>query len=368
MYSLSTVSGLLVGTLLLATSCTDKGKDPDPQLTGYTVSTLVGTNAGTGYVDGTGSAVRFASPQGLAADAQGNVYVADSDNHRIRRVSAAGVVSTLAGSGATGSQNGGRNGGYTDGPVAQAMFSQPHDVALDAQGTLYVADMGNYLVRKISPAGIVSTLAGSTLRGYLDGPAATAQFDMITAVAPDAQGNVYVADGGNYCIRKISPAGVVTTLAGTNQAGYADGTGSAARFQYISGLTIDAQGTLYVADLQNHRIRKVTPAGVVTTVAGSGTPGYADGVGTTAKFAAPTDVAVDAQGALFVTDRDNNCIRRISPAGEVTTIAGTRENGFANGPGSTAQFILPTGLGIDGQGNLYVAQPVGSYLRKVGKN
>lgn len=353
---------LLLLTLLGVAACNEKSPpEPAAEPPTYTVSVLAGTNSSGGLADGPAASAAFNSPAGLATDVQGNVYVADFLNHRIRKVTAAGTVTTLAGSGPVGA----RNGGFADGPGTAARFSDPAGVAVDGQGNVYVADGTNYRIRKISPAGVVTTLAGSGARGFADGAAATAQFDLPNGIAVDRQGNVYVADGSNYCIRKISPAGNVSTLAGSGMAGYADGTGTAAQFQYLAGLALDGQGNVFVADLQNHRIRKVSPAGVVTTVAGSGVAGYADGPAATAQFDAPVWVAVDADGTLFVTDGENHRVRKISPAGEVSTIAGTGEMGFTNGPGLSAQFILPYGLAIDAQGTLYLTQQVGSYIRKI---
>ncbi|QNH63680.1 NHL repeat-containing protein [Hymenobacter sediminicola] len=353
---------LALFTVLAGIAGCEKPTPPPPaaEVPTYTISVFAGTNSSGGFADGTGSQAEFNNPEGLAVDAQNNVYVADFLNHRIRKISPAGVVTTLAGSGPTGTQN----GGYADGLATTARFSSPAAVAVDAQGTVYVADFGNARIRKISTAGVVSTLAGSGVRGGADGPAAVAQFDLPTGLAVDAQGTVYVADGGNYRIRKITTSGVVSTLAGSGVAGYADGTGAAAQFQYVTGLALDGQGNVFVADLQNHRIRKVSPAGVVTTVAGSGTKGYTDGPAAAARFNAPAGVAVDAEGTIYVTDGENNRIRKISAGGEVSTIAGTGELGFTNGSGSTAQFILPYGIASDAQGTLYLTQQVGSYIRK----
>ncbi|SHL01913.1 NHL repeat-containing protein [Hymenobacter psychrotolerans] len=364
-HSASVPRWLLFLALLGVAGCHEK-KPPAPaaEPATYTVGVLAGTNSSGGLADGPAASAAFNNPVGLAADAQGTIYVADFLNHRIRKVTAAGNVTTLAGSGAVGRQN----GGYVDGPGSTARFNNPTGIAVDVLGTAYVTDGANYCIRKISPAGVVSTLAGSGVRGFADGDAATAQFDLPNGIAVDRQGVVYVADGANYRIRKISPAGQVSTLAGSGVAGYADGTGAAAQFQYVAGLALDGQGNLFVADLQNHRIRKVSPAGVVTTVAGSGTSGYADGAAAAAQFKAPAWVAVDADGTLFVTDGENHRIRKISTDGQVSTIAGTGDMGFANGPGLSAQFILPYGLTIDAQSTLYLTQQVGSYIRKIARD
>ena len=255
-----------------------------------------------GYADGTGAAAQFGGPQGVTVDSSGAVYVADSSNNRIRKISPAGVVTTLAGSGVAG---------YADGTGAAAQFSYPEGVAVDSSGAVYVADSGNNRIRKISPAGVVTTLAGSGVTGYADGTGAAAQFSNPDAVAVDSSGAVYVAEYYNNRIRKISPAGVVTTLAGSAVAGYADGTGAAAQFSGPQGVAVDASGTVYIGDGDNNRIRKISPAGVVTTLAGSGAYGSADGTGTAAQFRGPIGVAVDASGAVYVADINNNLIRKI---------------------------------------------------------
>uniref|UniRef100_UPI003743F19A hypothetical protein n=1 Tax=Psychroflexus aurantiacus TaxID=2709310 RepID=UPI003743F19A len=229
----------------------------------------------SGFADGTGRSAQFSKPYGVAVDASGTVYVADYNNHRIRKTTPAGVVSTLAGS----------TQGFADGTGSSAQFSKPYGVAVDASGNVYVADFNNHRIRKTTPAGVVSTLAGST-SGFADGTGSSAQFSKPYGVAVDASGNVYVADFNNHRIRKTTPAGVVSTLAGSTQ-GFADGTGSSAQFNYPIGVAVDASGTVYVADANNHRIRKITPAGAVSTLAGS-TYGFADGTGISAQFANPT--------------------------------------------------------------------------------
>ena len=242
----------------------------------------------------------FNFPTGIAVDQVGNVYVADSFNHRIRKITPAGVVSILAGNGAAGGANG--NG-------VAAQFSSPHGVAVDNAGNVYVGDYGNHRIRKIAPNGDVTTLAGSG-PGFADGPGGTALFLSPRGVAADNDGNVYVADGGNHMIRKIAPNGDVTTLAGNLTSGSADGTGGAAGFNAPFGVSVDADGNVYVADYGNHRIRKVTAAGVVTTIAGS-VNGFADGVGAAAEFNLPQDLAVDSSGTIYVADTNNNRIRQI---------------------------------------------------------
>ncbi|MET3495920.1 NHL repeat-containing protein [Variovorax boronicumulans] len=319
------------------------------------VTTFAGSGA-FGSIDGTGTAASFAYPAGVAADAGGNLYVADAFGHTIRKITPAGEVTTLAGSGAKGSANG--NG-------IAASFAHPSGVAVDAHGNVYVADNNNHAIRKITPAGEVSTLAGSGAEGSANGNGTAASFDHPHGVAVDAHGNVYVADRGNNAIRKISPAGEVTTLAGSGAPGSADGTGTAASFNRPGAVAADANGNVYVADTGNRIVRKISPAGEVTTLAGSGVQGSTNGNGAAASFDALTAIALDTSGNLYVGDENSNLIRMISPSGDVTTLAGSGAAGSTNGSGTNASFSGPLGIAIDGNGNLYVADVNNNMIRKL---
>ncbi|MBI2516651.1 MAG: immunoglobulin domain-containing protein [Opitutae bacterium] len=436
------------------------------------VSTFVGSPGVPGSADGTGAEARFDSPQSIVADATDNLYVTDTGNHTIRKITPAGVVTTLAGlAGVTGK---------IDGIGSLARFNRPLNLAVDATGNLYVTEAGNGTIRKISPFGNVSTfadrfsfpeksdlsaqapvsygaiaidtagnvyvsthvttnynlhapnwednsvtyfgsvdlvpptgirtslwqtsvvsyvngrvnhagvsalavdsngqliaasgyrvvryvpadhslapIAGDGLIGGSDGTAATAKFGFPLALSFARDGTLYVADTGNNVVRKLSPAGDVSTLAGLaleRATGISDGTGSTARFNAPTGAAVDADGNVFVADASAHCIRKITPAGVVTTFAGApGTAGSADGTGTAARFSRPTGVAIGAGGALFVTDGDNHTIRRITPTGETSTFAGSPGTaGYQDGQGSAALFWNPRGIAMDGMGYLYV--------------
>jgi uncharacterized delta-60 repeat protein len=326
------------------------------------VTTLAGSAGQSGSADGTGSAARFSSPRGVAVDSGGNVYVADSNNHTIRKVTAAGVVTTLAGSAlASGSTDGTGSGTGFD-------FNGWGQVAADSSGNLYVAEYGSHTIRKITRAGVVTTLAGSAgLAGSTDGTGSAARFYLPMGVAVDGAGTVYVADTFNLTIRKISSAGVVTTLAGSaGLAGSTDGTGSAARFNYLQGAAVDSTGNVYVADSDNHTIRKITPAGVVTTLAGSaGLAGSTDGTGSAARFYRPRGVAVESGGNVYVADSNNNRIRKISSAGVVTTLAGDGGAGSTDGTGTAARFNFPVALAVSSAGTLYVADTSNSTIRQI---
>ncbi len=318
------------------------------------VSTIAGSGT-LGFADGPAASAQFNDPAGVAADASGNVYVADRYNQRIRKITPSGVVSTLAGTGVAG---------FADGSGTTAQFNNPWGVAVDSAGNVYVADQNNNRIREISPSGVVSTLAGSGINSFADGSAATAQFSNPFGVAVDSSGTVYVADRYNNRIRKIS-SGVVSTLAGSGIIGFADGSGTTAQFNDPYSVAVDAAGTVYVADLSNQRIREITPSGVVSTLAGTGVAGFADGSGTTAQFYSPAGVAVDSVGNVYVADFGNNRIRKITPSGVVSTLAGTGVAGFADGPRMSAQFYNPAGVAVDASGIIYVGDLNNQRIRKI---
>jgi sugar lactone lactonase YvrE len=336
------------GLLLTATFVAGK-------VEGQVVTTLAGSGA-QGGDDGTGTAATFYYPVSVAVDGSGNVYVADVYNLKIRKITPGGVVTTLAGSGARGS---------ADGAGAAATFALPLGVGVDLSGNVYVGDADNNNIRKITPAGVVTTFAGSGARGSADGTGTAATFNYPEGVAVDLSGTVYVSDVGNYKVRKITPAGVVTTFAGSGAPGSADGTGTAATFDGPAGLAVDAAGNLYVADFNNNKIRQITPAGVVSTLAGSEAPGNADGTGTAAAFNGPAGVAVDISGNLYVADLNNNKIRMITPGGVVTTLAGSGAAGSADGTGTSATFDAPSGVSVDSSGNVYVADFNNNKIRRI---
>jgi serine/threonine protein kinase, bacterial len=321
-------------------------------------STLAGSGA-AGATDGTGITASFDNMFNIAVDASGHLYVAEAaNNHKIRKITAGGVVTTLAGSGTAG---------YVNGTGTAASFRSPVGVAVDASGNVYVADAGNHRIRKITANGVVTTLAGSGTAGYADGTGTAALFNNPHAIAVDASGNVYVGDAINPRIRKITAGGVVTTLAGNGVWGSADGTGIAASFSYFYSLTVDAFGYIYVADTFNNKIRKITPSGVVTTLAGSDTDGDADGMGSAAAFDLPHGIAVDASGNLYVADTFNNKIRKITAGGLVSTLAGwsTGIPGYADGMGTAAAFYNPIGIAVDMSGNVYVSDGENNRIRKI---
>ncbi len=326
-------------------------------LAGTFVSTLAGSST-QGSSDGSVSSATFNFPHGVATDIMGNIYVADRNNHKIRKITPSGLVSTFAGSGIAGS---------ADGSGTSASFKFPTSLATDAAGNVYVADRDNHKIRKITPAGVVTTLAGSGALGSIDANGIAATFTSPSGVAIDVSGNLYVADAGNNKIRKITPAGAVTTLAGSGIFGSANGTGTAASFSSPRGITVDFAGNVYVADYFNHQIRKINTSGVVTIFAGSssGSQGGADGLGTSASFALPIGLATDIAGNIYVVDNANNKIRKITPSGAVTTIAGQGGQGSTDGIGTLAKFTEPYGVATDNVGNVYVADQGNHKIRKI---
>jgi sugar lactone lactonase YvrE len=379
------------------------------------VSTIAGLATQTGSTDGAGSAARFNGASALVVDAAGNLFVADSSNHTIRKITPAGMVTTFAG-------QAGKAGG-ADGSRTSAQFNNPTSIAIDREGNLYVMDGANYTVRKITPKGVVSTIAGTVGKsGSADGPAAKAQFNAAMGIGCDEAGNVYVADtfaatirkidakgnvstlagtagssgsvnatgvaarfslpqrvavdrtgnlyvtDGNGQIRKITAAGVVSTFAGTPaQSGSADGAGPNARFSFTNGVVLDHEGNLFVADMDNGTIRKITRASVVTTFAGTpGKGGSADGTGAAAQFDGVATLAMASEGSLYAAEFYNNTVRKVTPAGVVTTFVGTAgKSGGADGKGAVAQLSGPNDIAADSQGNLYIADFNNNTVRKI---
>lgn len=324
-------------------------------LSAQQVTTIAGSGT-IGSTNANGTAASFNYPEGVAVDASGNIYVADFNNHRIRKISPSGDVTTFAGSGTAGA---------IDDTGTLARFNNPSGIVIDALGNFFVSDYSNNKIRKITPTGVVTTVAGSGTIGSNDGQGISATFNAPYGLNIDTSGNIYVADTNNHKIRKIDTSGNVTTLAGTGLSGSIDGDNTVARFKNPSALAIDAQGNVYVADYGNHKIRKITPTGDVSTLAGSGTLGSADGTGTAASFYRPNGIAIDPNGYLYVADLYNNKIRKITPSGDVSTFAGTGVAGYTDGDLSTAKFYRPIGITIDSNGDFYIGDTYNHRIRKI---
>ena len=324
------------------------------------VTSLAGRETG-GFSNGAGAAAMFAGWYGSAtvASPNGDFFVLEDDANDVKRIAADGTVSIFVGQYVAGA---------VDGTGTAASFNDPHGLAIDSAGNLFVADTGNHTIRRITPAGVVSTVAGTAgASGSADGVAGVARLNSPSGIAVDAQGKVSFTDAGNT-VRQWSATQGVTTLAGTaGTSGAADGDGAAARFKRPLGIAVDGQGMLYVADIDNATIRRVTPGGTVTTVAGSpGRTGLDDGVGSSARFLVPAYVAVAPDGTLAVTDTSR--IRRISLANEVTTLAGsvqTRQH--VDGAGAVARFQTPRSLVTTPAGTILLGDGDGS-LREVARD
>jgi DNA-binding beta-propeller fold protein YncE len=311
-----------------------------------------------GFANSDGQVGQFNRPHGLAVDGKGNIYVSDRGNHAIRVVTANGDIRTLAGTGKEGN---------ADGPGASASFRQPIAVAVDKSGSVYVADRDNHVIRLIDPSGKVGVLVGSGTKGFVNGPALSAQFNEPYGVAlsPDEK-TLYVADYLNHAIRAIDLATKqVTTLAGNGTSGFANGVADKAQFNQPYNVKVDANGRLYVPDQNNHAIRRIDPDGTVSTLAGNGQSGFADGKPFDARFNNPTGLGIAADGTVYVADRNNHRIRAISPAGEVTTIAGDGAAAQQDGPAQAARFNRPIDIVLASDGSLVVSEENNHRLRKI---
>ncbi len=294
---------------------------------------LITTIAGTGFRAGTGlggysgdggpaSAARLYYPSGVAIDPTGIIYIVDQRNDRIRKIDAAGTISTYAGTGFAGFSGDG-------GPAASAKLNHPTRIALDASGNLFIADSGNNRIRKVDATGNISTVAGDGVKGFLGdgGTAITAELNNPIDVAVDGSGNLFIADYGNNRIRKVDGGGTITTYAGISIPGFSGdgGPATAANIYEPAGLVIDAAGNLYFSDLANFRVRKIDLAGIITTVVGTGLPGYnGDGINATAaQVWFPEGLAIDDRDQLFICDKGNNRIRMISAVLDVNSLTET---------------------------------------------
>jgi len=323
----------------------------------FTVSTLAGSPGDSDHVDGNGSNARFVGPFGLALDDAGNIIVAD--NTVVRKVSPSGSVSTIAGSASIGD---------ADGVGASALFSGLYHVAIHSDGTYYASSQNNAKVKKITPAGVSSTWVGSAGSGYADGNASVAKIKDPQGIAFDELGNLLLADYGNSVIRKITSAGVVSTVAGTQgEYDIVDGTGSTARFQKPLGLAFDNDGVLYISDYNGSNIRKMTPAGVVTTFTGSpsGDEGYIEGGASVALFDKILNICFGHTGTLVVCDDKNYKIRMVDENGFTALLAGS-SSGHQDGSSITAQFNRPWGIVYDSERSCYyIGDYSNSVIRKI---
>ncbi len=334
-------------------------------LSAQQVLTIAGMLEVVGATDGSAFESSFNNPHGIAMDNEGNAYVVDRFGHKVRKYSQDGNVTTLAGSGIIGD---------SDGVGLNATFNEPWGVCVGNDGNIYVADTRNNLIRKITPEGEVTTIAGTGNFGSTNGAAMNATFGNPTGLEMDDDGNLYIADHLTHVIRKITPAGFVSTVAGVGGSpGFVDGNGTNALFNRPYGLTLDINGDILVADEWNHRIRRVSPFGQVTTVAGTGIVGHADGDPSIAEYNYPWDITVDDQGNIFVADGYNQVIRKLIPTGSIpesynsTTYVGSPgQSGGFDGLGTEATFNAATSIHFWPQtGEIYVADAYNNLLRKI---
>lgn len=338
----------LVGLLII--SCEKEleklQESPEVEPSGQVVTL---NNGQEGDADGILSTALFNEPAGIEAGRDGSVYVVDHDNFKIKKINPDGEVITLAGS----------VKGHADGQGANALFHSPASIAEAADGTLYVTD--SCWIRKISPSGEVSTLTGRAGPGYLDGPVSSAKFNTPAGIAIGEDGSLFVADMYNNKIRKISPDGMVSTVAGSEE-GFENGTGTKAKFNHPPGIAISKDGTLYVADSWNHRIRKITPEGEVSTLAGDGEVPVGTGYG--AMFIYPMDLEVGIDGNIYVADTYHYRVRKITPEGVVTTISGDIR-GYADGSLKEAQFMDIFGIAVNQDGSIFLTESNNDRIRKI---
>lgn len=333
---------MLFSIACIITACTKKDFP-------HTYVNVSGSDSAAAALD---SLPSFNSPAGIAVDAAGNLYVTDFGNNLIRKITPAGIVSTLAGSG---------NDGNINAAGILASFNGPTGITIDASGNLFVADAGNNLIREVTSAGVVSTIAGSDSTGFINGIDTSATFFAPTGITVDGPGNLYVADAGNNAIRKITSGAVVDTFAANDTTL----NSTVPTFKNPTGIAVDAAGNLYVANYLDNTILKVNPAAAISIYAGTGLQGAANGSAGSATFYYPNSVALDKAGNLYVSDGVNNLIRKITPAGVVSTLAGSGVSGAADSTGTAASFNGPAGLAVDAAGNVYVADSDNNLIRKI---
>jgi sugar lactone lactonase YvrE len=342
-----------------------------PSLGGFAQSGIITTSAGNGAPGfsgdgGPATTAELNSPFGVAIDSVGNLYIADPFTSRIRKVTASGVINTVAGNGSFGFSGDG-------GPATSAQLNFPASVAVDSVGNLYFSDSANNRIRKVTPDGTISTVAGNGTAGFSGdgGPATMAQLNNPFGVAIDTAGNLYIADPNNGRIRKITAAGEINTVAGNGSFGFSGDGGPATSAQLGSppGVAVDSAGNLYIADSFNHCIRKVTPSGVISTVVGTGSPGFSGdgGPAISAMLNGPSGVAVDSTGNLYIADRGNFRVRKVMASGVIDTVAGNGTAGYSGdgGPATLAQMSFPTSVVADPANNIYISDQTNHAVRKV---
>ena len=331
------------------------------------ISTIVGT--GTPGYSGDGGPATSAiinNPIQVITDASGNVYFADNNSNVIRKISTSGIITTVVGTGVAGYSGDG-------GPATAAELSDPWGLAIDAAGNLYIGDTRNAVVRKVNTAGIISTIAGTGMAGYGGdgGPATAARLQIPALMRLDNTGNLFFCDNANHRVRKITPLGTITIIAGNGIPGSSGdgGTAVSAAISFPAGVAPDASGNIYISDAVHNVIRKVNSAGIISTFAGTGTAGYTGdgGPASTARLNYPQDIFIDASGNIYFSDTYNNVVRKINIAGIISTVAGSGTAGFSGdgGPATAAQLHYPVGVYQDNSGKTYISDPSNNRIRRV---
>jgi len=337
-------------------------------LFGQFIFTVAGNGiAGFGGDGGPATMAELNWPSGIALDTFGKIYFADFANNRLRKVNTSGIITTIAGTGTAGY-------GGDGGPATSALLHEPIDIAIQANGNIFIADLQNQIIRRIDPLGIITTVAGTVgISGYTGdgGPATLAQINHPLGVAVDTFGNVYIADQANYCIRKVNTSGIINTIAGTGVAGFSGDGGPAtlAQIYLPCRIILDASGNIYFTDRGNSRIRKINTSGIINSIAGNGTTGFSGdgGPATAAEFNNLWSLALDSSGNLFIADGDNNRIRKINTAGIINTIAGTGTAGYTGDgcPATTAELNDPCGIAVGKTGKIYFSDALSNVLRVI---
>ncbi|MEV4869249.1 NHL repeat-containing protein [Streptomyces syringium] len=349
------------------TATRDGIAEPTAAPSGSSITTVAGSGtAGFGGDGGPAAAAGLHCPFGVALDGLGSLYIADYQNHRVRKVDPHGIITTVAGNGAKGY-------GGDGGPATAASLKDPAGVALDGKGNVYIADRSNQRVRRVGPDGVITTVAGDGTPGFGgdDGPATAASLNFPHAMAVDGAGVLYIADDYNHRVRKVGLDGVITTVAGDGADGFGGdgGPATAASLHFPHAVAFDDIGNLYIADRYNHRVRKVGPDGAITTVAGNGTIGFSGdgGPAVTTALNLPQCVVVDGVGNLYITDYGNERVRRVGTDGIITTVAGAGVKGYGGdgGPAPLALLDQPLGIAVEVTGELYIADFGNHRVRKV---
>ncbi|MDP1697369.1 MAG: hypothetical protein Q8L45_06260 [Xanthomonadaceae bacterium] len=336
-------------------------------LLGGIIETVAGSGtSGTNEEGVPATQARLTQTTGVAVGTDGSLYIADFGNQRIRRVTPGGIINTVAGTGVQGFFGDG-------GSAIQARLNDPVGAAVGADGSLYIADRDNNRIRRVTPGGIINTVAGTGVQGFSGdgGSAMQARLNAPGGVAIGADGSLYIADKGNYRVRRVTPGGIIDTVAGTGVQGFSGDGGPAAqaRLAYPSGAALGADGSLYIADVGNNRIRRVTPDGIIDTVAGTGVQGFSGdgGPAAQARLNAPVRVALDAGGSLYIVDANNSRVRRIAPDGRIDTVAGNGSLGFSGdgGPATEAGLTFPRDVATGADGSVYIVDLIGTRIRRV---